>query len=104
MNNFTSSQKENILHEQAATVGFKSVGKKKYSTATIVLALCYFALSKSAYGKFCQDFKLLSVLTFTRLASSAKRYDGATYYSNPVVPNLFAPVGHSKITYITLDH
>ena len=38
------SRKQNIPHEQAATMGFKSDGERKYSNATIVRAFCYFSL------------------------------------------------------------
>ena len=30
LKNFTALQKQNILHEQAATMGFKSVSERKY--------------------------------------------------------------------------
>ena len=76
---FTSSQKQNILHEQVATMGFKSICERKYSNATIVRAFCYFALSKTAYRRFCQDFELPSISTLTRLISSAKSYDDVLF-------------------------
>ena len=62
-------------------MGFKSVGERKFSNATIVRAFCYFALSKTAYRRFCQDFELPSISTLTTLTSSAKSYDDVTYYS-----------------------
>ena len=62
-------------------MGFKRAGERNYSNAIIVRALYYFTLSRTAYREFCQDFKLLSISTLTRLTSSAKRYDDVTYYS-----------------------
>ena len=69
-----------IVHEQAATMSFKSVGKRKYLNATILRAFCYFALSRTAYRRFCQDFDLPSISNLTRLTLSAKSYDDVTYY------------------------
>ena len=40
LKSFTSSQKQNILHKQAAKMGFKSVAERKYSNAKIVRAFC----------------------------------------------------------------
>ena len=62
-------------------MGFKGVGERKYSNVTIVRAFCYFALSRTACHRFCQDFELPSISTLTRLTSSAKRYHDITYYS-----------------------
>ena len=81
LKNFASSQKQNILHEQAATMGFKGIGERKYSNVTIVRAFCYFALSRTACRRFFQDFELPSISTLTRLTSSAKKYHDVTYYS-----------------------
>ena len=78
---FTSSQKQNILHEQAATMGFECVCERKFSNATIVRAFCYFALSGTAYLRFCQDFELPSISTLTKFTSSTKSCDDVTYYS-----------------------
>ena len=44
-------------------------------------AFCYFALSRTAYSRFCQDLELPSISTLTRLTLSAKSYDDVTYYS-----------------------
>ena len=41
---------------------------------------CYYALSRTDYSRFCQDFELPRISTLTRLTSSAKRYYNITYY------------------------
>ena len=78
--NFTSSQKQNILHEQAALMDFKNVDERKYSNATIVRAFCYFALSRTAYRRFGENFELPSISTLIRLTSFSKSYDDVAYY------------------------
>ena len=75
----------------------KSVGKRKYSNATIVRAFCYFALSRIAYRRFCQDFELPSISTLTGLTSSAKSYDDVTYYLK-----IFLNLTDQQKTYILL--
>ena len=80
-------------------MGFKSVGERKYSNATIVRAFCYFALSRTDYRRFCQDFELPSISTLTRLTSSAKSYDDVTYYSK-IFLNL---TDQQKICILLLD-
>ena len=81
LKNFTSSQKHNILHEQAASMDFKNVNERKYSNATIVRAFCYFALSRTAYRRFGENFELPSISTLIRLTSFSKSYDNVAYYS-----------------------
>ena len=63
LDNVASSQKRDILHEQAAMMSFKSVGERKHSNATILRAFC-FSL-KTAYRQFCQDFKSSGISTLT---------------------------------------
>ena len=97
LDNFSSSRKEDVLHEQAAAMGLKGVGERKYSNATIVRAFGYFALSRTAYNRFRQDFELPSISTLTRMTSSAKRYDDITYYSR-----LFSNLANQQKTCILL--
>ena len=61
--------------------GFKNVGEKKYSNATVVRAFFYFALSGTVYLRFYQDFEFPSISTLTLLTSPSKRCDDVTFYS-----------------------
>ena len=81
LKNHSSTRKETVLHEQVSAMGFKSVGERKFSNATIVRAFGYFALSRTAYNRLRQDFDLPSITTLTRMTSSTKRYDDAAFYS-----------------------
>ena len=53
---------------------------QKYSNATFVRAFCYFAFSRTAYRRFCQNFELPSISTLTRLTSSFNCYENVTFY------------------------
>ena len=62
-------------------MNFKNVNERKYSNATIVGAFCYFALSRTAYRRFGENFELPSISTLIRLTSFSKSYDNVAYYS-----------------------
>ena len=46
-----------------------TIGKKKYSTETIVRAVEYFAISRSLYERLREDYELLSISLLTKLFS-----------------------------------
>ena len=75
------SWKADVLHEQAASLGVKQVGERKYSNSTIVRAFTYFVISRTSYNRIRNDFELPSVTTLTRLTSATKRYDDISYYT-----------------------
>ena len=81
LKNIVFSRKETVLHEQAAAMGIKGVGERKFSNSAIVQAFGYFALSRTSYNRLRQDFELPSIATLTRMTSSTKQYDDIGYYS-----------------------
>ena len=73
--------KEEVLHEQAQSMGVKQVGEKKYSNSIIVRAFSYFALSRTSYHRLSKDLQLSSISTLTRMTSASRRFDDIAFYT-----------------------
>ena len=50
-------------------MSYITIGKKKYSTETIVRAFEYFAISRSLYERLREDYELPSISLLTKLTS-----------------------------------
>ena len=73
--------KEEVLHEQAQSMGVKQVGEKKYSNSIIVRAFSYFASSRTSYHRLSKDLRLPSISTLTRMTSASRRFDDIAFYT-----------------------
>jgi len=89
--------KDEVMREQAESMGVKQVGEKRYSTATIVRAFSYFALSRTTYERLRIDMQLPSIATLTRMTSAAKRFDDIAFYTR-----IFSSLSDEQKTCIVL--
>ena len=77
-----ASNKKIVLAEHVAALGCTKVGEKKYEPTTLVRAFEYFALSRTSYRQFRDDFELPRISTLTRLTSAIKNLDDNDYLHN----------------------
>lgn len=70
-----NDHKKNILLSHVNVMGKQNVGSTLYPIEVILRAFEYFAKSRSLYNSLCEDYKLPSIRTLTRLTSIVNKLD-----------------------------
>ena len=91
--------KTKILIEQHSAMDARKVGLLKYAPETITRAFEYYAVSRSSYSKFAQDYELPSIRTLQRITSKFGKFDESKFL-NGVFSNLGE---HQKKCVLMLD-